>query len=107
MRISPTDATLGAVIDDVDLRALDDSTWATIEQAFDEYAVLVFPAQHLDEADHLAFSRWFGPLERATAIPPPGQRAEFTRLANIDGDGAVVQDGDSRVVQSLVGNQEW
>jgi len=107
MRIEPTDATLGAVIDDLDVRSIDGSTWPVIERAFHDYAVLVFPAQHLDEAEHLAFSRWFGPLERATAIPRPGQRADFTRLANTDGDGAVVQDTESRVVQSLVGNQEW
>jgi len=67
----------------------------------------VFPEQHLDDAAHLAFSRWFGPLERATAVPRPDQRADFTRLANIDGDGAVVHDPTSRVVKSLVGNQEW
>lgn len=107
MRIEPTDASLGAVIADFDLRTLDASTWPVLEDAFHEYAVLVFPAQHLDEAEHLAFSRWFGPLERATAIPRPGQRADFTRLANTDGDGAVVRDAASRVVQSLVGNQEW
>jgi alpha-ketoglutarate-dependent taurine dioxygenase len=107
MHIERTDATLGAVIDDFDLRALDRSSWSVIEQAFNDHAVLVFPEQHLDEAEHLAFSRWFGPLERATAIPRPGQRADFTRLANTDGDGAVVRDAESRVVQSLVGNQEW
>ncbi len=107
MRIEPTDASLGAVIADFDLRTLDASTWPVLEHAFHEYAVLVFPAQHLDEAEHVAFSRWFGPLERATAIPRPGQRADFTRLANTDGDGAVVRDAASRVVQSLVGNQEW
>ena len=106
-RISPTDSTLGAVVRDVDLRTLDRSTWPAIEQAFHDHAVLVFPGQHLDEAAHLGFSRWFGPLERATAIPRPGQRADFTRLANTDGDGAVVQDAGSRVVRSLVGNQEW
>ena len=107
LRISPSDATLGAIVEDLDLRALDRSTWPAVEQAFHDHAVLVFPDQHLDEAAHLAFSRWFGPLERATAIPRAGQRADFTRLANIDGDGAVVTDAASRVVQSLVGNQEW
>ena len=107
LRIRPTDATLGAVVDSVDLRALDRSTWPVLEQAFHDHAVLVFPGQHLDDEAHLEFSRWFGPLERATAVPRPGQRADFTRLANTDGDGAVVDDPTSRVVQSLVGNQEW
>jgi alpha-ketoglutarate-dependent 2,4-dichlorophenoxyacetate dioxygenase len=105
--ITPADATLGAVIEGIDLRSLDESTWTSIEEAFHRYAVLAFPGQHLDDSEHLAFSRWFGPLERATAVPRPGQRADFTRLANTDGDGAVVNDPASRVVKSLVGNQEW
>ena len=107
MRILATEATLGAIVDDIDLPELDASTWPLIEAAFHQHAVLVFPGQHLDDAAHLGFSRWFGPLERATAVPKPGQRADFTRLANTDGDGAVVHDPASRVVQSLVGNQEW
>ena len=105
--ITIADATLGAVVEGFDLRELDGTTWPAIEAAFHDHAVLVFPAQHLDDAAHLAFSRWFGPLERATAVPRPDQRADFTRLANTDGDGAVVHDPTSRVVQSLVGNQEW
>ncbi|HUP73249.1 MAG TPA: TauD/TfdA family dioxygenase [Acidimicrobiales bacterium] len=107
LRISPTDATLGAIVDGIDLRTLDHTSWPSIEESFHRHAVLVFRGQHLDDDAHLAFSRWFGPLERATAIPKPGQRADFTRLANTDGDGAVVDDPTSRVVQSLVGNQEW
>ena len=75
MRILATEATLGAIVDDIDLRELDASTWPLIEAAFHQHAVLVFPGQHLDDAAHLGFSRWFGPLERATAVPKPGQRA--------------------------------
>ena len=107
MRITPTDATVGAVVEDFDVRDIDAATWPEVEAAFHQHAVLVFPAQQLDEDDHLAFSRWFGPLERATAVPREGQRADFTRLANVDGDGAVVVDPTSRTVKSLVGNQEW
>lgn len=107
MRITVTDATLGAIVDDFDVRDIDATTWPALEAAFHRHAVLVFPEQHLDEAEHLAFSRWFGPLERATAVPREGIRADFTRLANVDREGAVVVDPASRVVQSLVGNQEW
>jgi alpha-ketoglutarate-dependent 2,4-dichlorophenoxyacetate dioxygenase len=107
MRVTPTDATLGAIVDGIDVRDLDESTWPLVEDAFHRHAILVFPGQYLDEDAHLRFSQWFGPLERATAVPRAGQRADFTRLANVDGDGAVVDDPASRVVQSLVGNQEW
>ena len=107
MQVTATDATLGAIIDGIELRDIDEATWPIVEEAFHRHAVLVFPGQYLDDDAHLRFSRWFGPLERATAVPRAGQRADFTRLANIDGDGAVVHDPKSRVVQSLVGNQEW
>jgi alpha-ketoglutarate-dependent 2,4-dichlorophenoxyacetate dioxygenase len=106
LHVTPTDATLGAVVD-TDVRAIDAESWPAIEAAFHEHAVLVFPRQHVDEDAHLAFSRWFGPLERATAVPAAGQRADFTRLANVDGEGALVVDETSRVVKSLVGNQDW
>jgi alpha-ketoglutarate-dependent taurine dioxygenase len=105
--IRTTGATLGAIVDDFDVRSIDDESWPAIEAAFHEHAVLVFPNQHLDEDEHLAFSCWFGPLERATAVPAAGQRADFTRLANVDRDGTLVVDETSRVVRSLVGNQDW
>jgi alpha-ketoglutarate-dependent 2,4-dichlorophenoxyacetate dioxygenase len=106
LQIAPTGATLGAIVD-FDVRRIDDATWPAIEAAFHEHAVLVFPGQHLDEDAHLELSHWFGPLERATAVPAEGQRADFTRLANIDRDGAIVTDETTRVVRSLVGNQDW
>ena len=49
MEITAIDATLGAVITDVDLATLDDGTWAQIHSAFLEYGLLAFPDQHLDE----------------------------------------------------------
>ena len=49
--VKPTEATLGALVTDVDLRGLTKETWATINQAFLRYAVLVFPNQHLKKTD--------------------------------------------------------
>ena len=42
-RITPIDATLGAVVTDLDLSRIDALTWKTVEQAFHEHGVLVFP----------------------------------------------------------------
>ena len=52
---SPADATLGAIVTDIDLSALDDDAWSRVEDAFHEYGVLIFPGQNLDEggADRL------------------------------------------------------
>ena len=57
---TPMDATLGAVVTDVDLRQVDDATWAAIHPAFLRYGVLVFPNQHLDDEAQSAFAHRFG-----------------------------------------------
>ena len=41
-RVAPIDATLGAVVTGLALAQMDVSTWKTVEQAFHDYAVLVF-----------------------------------------------------------------
>lgn len=57
-------AALGAEIRGVDIaKEIDDETFATIERAFNEHSVLVFPDQKFDEEQHLRFSRRFGELE--------------------------------------------
>ena len=62
MRATPTTATLGAVVTDVDLAQVDRGTMEDVTSAFHEYAVLVFPAQHLPEPAQVSFSRRFGEL---------------------------------------------
>ena len=64
MRIEPVDATLGAIVDDVDVRDIDDETFARIEAAWFDYGVLVFRGQDLDDESQIEFSERFGPLER-------------------------------------------
>jgi len=56
-------APLGHEIKGVDLRSIDDSTFAEIEAAFDEYGVVVFRDQFLSPDEQVAFSRRFGPLD--------------------------------------------
>jgi alpha-ketoglutarate-dependent taurine dioxygenase len=43
-KITPIDATLGAVVTDLALARMDAATWKTVEDAFHQYGVLVFPA---------------------------------------------------------------
>ena len=54
---------MGAEIVGADLRALSDSDFAQIRDAFHAYQVLAVRDQTLTPADQLAFSRRFGPLE--------------------------------------------
>lgn len=57
-------APLGHEIKGVDVRHLDNATFAEIEAAYDRYGVIVLRGQALTPAEQVAFSRRFGPLER-------------------------------------------
>ena len=54
MQVIPTEATLGAVVRDVDLVEADDAVFAAIEDAWHKHAVLVFEGQSLADDEHLA-----------------------------------------------------
>src|SRR5206468_10011397 len=59
--LSPT---IGARVDGVDLsRPLSDAAFAAVRAAFHRHMLLSFPAQRLDEAQQVAFSRRFGELQ--------------------------------------------
>ena len=51
-------------------KPMDDATFAEIRAALDEYSVLVFHDQSLDDERQIAFSRRFGPLEMAGKANP-------------------------------------
>ena len=54
---------VGATVTDVDLSDLRDDEWESIEAAFLEHGMLVFPAQHLSADDQSAFGARFGDFE--------------------------------------------
>src|SRR5262249_44803324 len=63
MRVEPVGGTLGAVIHEVDLRALDDRTFDAIYETWLEHLVVFVRGQALDPAAHAEFARRFGELE--------------------------------------------
>lgn len=103
MRVDRCDATLGAIVTNVDLARLSDAEFAAIEEVWDEHAVLVFPAQDLSSDDHLAFSRRLGRLEMGLV-----QNAEnlLGHISNTDRDGNVLP-ADSVAVRFGQGNEQW
>src|SRR5437763_2443618 len=103
LTIAPLDATLGAVVTGVRLADLDDRTWGAIEAAFHQYAVLVFPGQHLSADEQKAFGRRFGQLEDLS-----GGRAEpgLTPISNQKPDGTLL-DAEHPVSYILRGNEGW
>ena len=106
LEIVPTDATLGAVVSGVSLASLDDETFAAIERAWDDHAVLVFPDQHLTEAEQTAFSRRLGPLERSLTANNVGADPEIIVLSNVREDGSLWP-ADSAHGLFLQGNNYW
>jgi taurine dioxygenase len=64
MDIRRLSAPLGAVIDDLDVRRIDDPTAAELNRLFCQYHVLVFPSQQLTPENQMTFARRWGPLVR-------------------------------------------
>ena len=104
MEIEPGQGTLGAVVRGARLGALADDAWRGIEDAFHRFAVLVFPEVHLSEAEHIAFSRRFGVLERT--LSKRDERAEVSLLSNVDAGGTVAKP-DDKLGLFLKGNRFW
>ena len=104
LEITPCDATLGAVVRGVNLtQTLDEPTFAAIESAWHEYAVLVFPEQHLSHEEHREFTRRFGPLELSIRRTRPKTTGQ---LSNVQADGTVAPP-ESLQARFLVGNTYW
>ncbi len=102
MHIEPSNATLGAVVTELDLRTLDETLWSEIHSAFLRYGLLVFPGQHLDDAAQAAFASWFGATEKLS----PRQRGDNVQISNTKPDGSVAQPHEYQY-QILKGNEGW
>jgi alpha-ketoglutarate-dependent taurine dioxygenase len=100
--ITPIDATLGATITDVDLADLDDITWKRVEDAFHEYAALIFPGQNLTDDAQVAFASRFGDIELLREDPD----AKAVSISNQKPDGSVFKPEEHRY-QTLRGNEGW
>ncbi|MCH9673073.1 MAG: TauD/TfdA family dioxygenase [Gammaproteobacteria bacterium] len=96
----------GAVCD-IDLRTpLSDAQRHEMLEAFDEYSILVFKGQSIDDAQQIRFSENFGVLERTIAANPAGGSA-FARQSNLDIEtGQAMPPEDVRMRYQL-GNHMW
>ncbi len=100
--ITPTKATLGATITNVDLANMDESTWQVVENAFHEFGSLIFPKQHLEEEAQVIFAKRFGDLE----LLYPDDKIEAVSISNQKDDGSVYGSEDFRY-KTLRGNEGW
>ena len=105
--IRPLHALFCAEIGGVDTgEPMDDGVFADIRAAFEEYSVLVFRKQGLDDARQIAFSQRFGQLE-TSGKANPATGTHFARQSNLDiATGAVIPPDDRRMVYQK-GNYLW
>jgi alpha-ketoglutarate-dependent 2,4-dichlorophenoxyacetate dioxygenase len=83
---------------------------AAIAAGMDQYGVLVFHDQHLDDARQLAFSRNFGDLEQATGDIAQGAERRLSidvnDISNLDRNNQILARDDRRRLFGL-GNRLW
>ena len=97
MKIQAGGTTLGAQIDDIDLRQpISDADFKQILRALGEYGVLCFPEQKLETAAFARFGRMFGDLEInvANQYHEP-DFPEVMVLSNLTRDGKPIGLGDA------------
>jgi len=101
-----------AEVDDIDLRKpLTRDEVAAVHAGMDEFAVLVFHDQPLDDEQQLAFSRSLGELEHAigTSLRAPDEYrlpTTFADVSNLDKDQKVFARDDRRRLFAI-GNRLW
>lgn len=97
----------GAEIVGVDTgKPINDAVFAAIRDAFEEYSVLLFRNQDLDDERQIAFSERFGPLENTVSANSGGGGA-FARQSNIDIEtGEVIPSDDKRMLYQKA-NMLW
>ena len=105
--VTPLTQSFAAEVSGVNLKhSVSDEDFATIEAAFNRYSVLVFPDQDITDAEHVAFSERFGPLEVTVSSNPGGAGTVVTILSNVDDGGRLIPPDDRRMVFNT-GNRMW
>lgn len=99
-QVEPCDATLGAVVTNVRLAELSDDEWHGVEQAFNDHGVLIFPDQHLNDDQQVAFGQRFGPIEHVVG------ESGIAQISNQHPNGDSL-DVDHPVMEILRGNEGW
>ncbi|HEY1708519.1 MAG TPA: TauD/TfdA family dioxygenase [Rhizomicrobium sp.] len=97
LAVEPLETTFGAIVRGLSLAHLNEAEWSALYGAWLDYALLIFPGQHLTRDEQIAFARRFGALE--FAIAP---------ISNVKADGSLRKSEDNDdVVKVLKGNMFW
>ena len=111
LRITPLHPLFAARAEGLDLRhPLDAAEVAAITAAMDHYAVLVFPGQHFEGDQQLAFGRHFGEVEDVPTLVDQGRRrladSRVNDISNLGVDGNILPADDRRRMFNI-GNLLW
>jgi alpha-ketoglutarate-dependent taurine dioxygenase len=95
--IAPLPASFGAIVTGLRLATINAAQFAALYAAWLDYALLVFPDQHLTNVEQILFAERFGALE-----------FELAPISNVRKDGSLrAADGSDDVVEVLKGNMGW
>ena len=95
--VEPLDASFGATVTQINLAELNDADFDSLYALWLEYALLIFPGQHLSNSQQTQFAQRFGSLE-----------FDLAPISNVRADGSVRLDDDKDdVVKILKGNMGW
>ena len=106
LSFTPIHAEFGALVRGVDLsQDLSNSLFAAIDVAINQYSILLFKNQNMNDDTHLEFTARFGqPEEEHTTYYSHGKITYIGRVGNIDDDGNKVS---ARQVKASTGNELW
>jgi alpha-ketoglutarate-dependent taurine dioxygenase len=94
--VEPLDASFGATVTDLRLTDLDDAGFADLYRTWLDFGLLIFPGQHLDHAQQIAFARRFGALE-----------FDIAPISNVTPGGQLRSEPGDPLIRALKGNQGW
>jgi alpha-ketoglutarate-dependent 2,4-dichlorophenoxyacetate dioxygenase len=107
----PLHPIFGAEVSGIDLRkTVDQDTFAEIETALGQYAVLVFRDQPLNDDEQFAFSRLFGPIETSIGTIRKDRkhrlRRELSDISNLD-ENNNIRPASDRSRMMMLANELW
>ena len=111
LTLSPLHPVFVAEVQGIDLRQPTDADLAAdIEAAMDEFAVLVFRDQVLDESQQMAFTRALGPVDMGL-LKVLQRRSRFKEagmidISNVDLESQILERDDPRLI-TMLANQLW
>ena len=107
LRFNPIRPEFGARVSGVDVNnGMGEAVFAELRRALDEYSVLVFSDQPMDDERQIVFSRWWGPLEPTKGVNP-ASGTFFARQSNLDIATSAIIPASDRRMDYQRGNYQW